>query len=55
MNRTVTFKQEDTSGHGHQPVLDTKKNRLTDRDFDFDASIGYNYACTKGTQQQRVY
>jgi hypothetical protein len=40
MDRTVTFKQEDTSGHEPQPRLDTKTDRLTDRqsqcDFDFD-------------------
>jgi hypothetical protein len=39
MDRTVTFKQEETSGHEPQPGLDTKTDRLTDRqsqrDFDF--------------------
>jgi hypothetical protein len=29
MNRTVTFKQEETSGHEPQPGLDTKTDRLT--------------------------
>jgi hypothetical protein len=40
MDRTVTFKQEETSGHEPQPGLDTGADRLTDRqsqcDFDFD-------------------
>jgi hypothetical protein len=40
MDRTVTFKQEETSGHEPQPGLDTETDRLTDRqsqcDFDFD-------------------
>jgi hypothetical protein len=40
MDRTVTLKQEETSGHEPQPELDTKTDRLTDRqsqcDFDFD-------------------
>jgi hypothetical protein len=40
MDRTVTFRQEETSGHEPQPGLDTKTDRLTDRqsqcDFDFD-------------------
>jgi hypothetical protein len=40
MDRTVTFKQEETSGHEPQPGLDTKTDRLTDRqsqcDFDSD-------------------
>jgi hypothetical protein len=39
MDRTVTFKQEETSGYELQPGLDTKTDRLTDRqsqcDFDF--------------------
>jgi hypothetical protein len=39
MDRAVTFKQEETSGHEPQPGLDTKSDRLTDRqsqcDFDF--------------------
>jgi hypothetical protein len=42
MDRTVTFKQEETSGHEPQPGLDTKTDRLIDRqsqcDFDFDWS-----------------
>jgi hypothetical protein len=29
MNRTITFKQEETSGHEPQPGLDTKTDRLT--------------------------
>jgi hypothetical protein len=40
MGRTVTFKQEETSGHESQLGLDTKTDRLTDNqlqcDFDFD-------------------
>jgi hypothetical protein len=30
MDRTVTFKKEETSGHEPQPGLDTKTDRLTD-------------------------
>jgi hypothetical protein len=41
MDRTVTFNQEETSGHAPQPGLDTKTHRLTDRqsqcDFDFES------------------
>jgi hypothetical protein len=40
MNRTVTFKQEEASGHVPQPGLHTKTDRLTDRQsqcyFDFE-------------------
>jgi hypothetical protein len=40
MDRTVTFIEKETSGHEHQPGLDNKTGRLTDRqsqrDFDFD-------------------
>jgi hypothetical protein len=40
MDRTVTFKQEEASGHEPQPGLDTKTDRQTDRqsqcDFDFE-------------------
>jgi hypothetical protein len=38
MDRTVTFKQEETSGHEPQPGIDTKTDRLTDRQSqcDFD-------------------
>jgi hypothetical protein len=40
MDRTVTFKQEEKSGHEHQPGLDTKTDRLADRqsqcDFDLN-------------------
>jgi hypothetical protein len=40
MDRTVTFKEEETSGHEPQPGPDTKTDRLTDRqsqcDFDFE-------------------
>jgi hypothetical protein len=43
MDRTVTFKHEETSGHEPQPGLDTKTNRLIDRqsqcDFDFDFDL----------------
>jgi hypothetical protein len=45
-DRTVTFKQEETFGHEPQPGLDTKTDRLTDRqsqcDFDFDVEGEYN-------------
>jgi hypothetical protein len=30
MDRTVTFKQEEKSGHEHQMGLDTKADGLTD-------------------------
>jgi hypothetical protein len=30
MNRTITFKQEETSGYEPQPVLDTKTDKQTD-------------------------
>jgi hypothetical protein len=40
MDRTVTYKQEEISGHEPQMGLDTKIDRLTDCqlqcDFDFD-------------------
>jgi hypothetical protein len=40
MDRTLTFKEEETSSHEHQPGLDTKTDSLTDRqsqcDFDFE-------------------
>jgi hypothetical protein len=41
MDRTVTFKQEETSGHEPQPGLDTKTDRLTDRQSqcDFDLTL----------------
>jgi hypothetical protein len=43
MGRTVTFKQEETSGHEPQPGFDTKTDRLIDRqsqcDVDFDLLI----------------
>jgi hypothetical protein len=39
-DRTVTFKQEETSGHESQPGFDAKTDRLIDRqsqcDFDFE-------------------
>jgi hypothetical protein len=39
MDRTVTFKEEETSGYEPQPGLDTTTDRLTDPqsqcDFDF--------------------
>jgi hypothetical protein len=42
MDRAVTFKQEEISGHEPQMELKTKRDRLTDRqlqcDFDFDLS-----------------
>jgi hypothetical protein len=40
VDRTVTFKQQEKSGHEPQPGLDTKTDRMTDRqsqwDFDFE-------------------
>jgi hypothetical protein len=43
MDRTVTFKQEETSGHEPHPGLDTMTDRLTDRqsqcDFDIDIDL----------------
>jgi hypothetical protein len=43
MDRTVTFKQEETSGNEPQLGLDTKTDRLTDYqsqcDFDFDFGL----------------
>jgi hypothetical protein len=43
MDRTVTFKQEETSDHKPQPGLDTKTDRLTHRqsqcDFDYDFDL----------------
>jgi hypothetical protein len=36
MDTTVTFKQEETSGHEPQPGLDTKTDRLTDRQSQCD-------------------
>jgi hypothetical protein len=48
MDGTVTFKQEETSGHEPQPGLDTMTDRLTDRqsqcDFDFDY-CGFQASC----------
>jgi hypothetical protein len=35
MERTVTFKQEETSGHEPQLALDTDTDRLTDRQIQF--------------------
>jgi hypothetical protein len=37
MDRTVTFKQEDTSVHEPQPGLDTKTDRLADRQLQCDS------------------
>jgi hypothetical protein len=43
MDMTVIFKQEETSGHEPQPGLDTKTEKLTDRqsqcNFDFDFEL----------------
>jgi hypothetical protein len=45
MDRTVTFKQEEISGHDPQQGLDTKTDRLTDRqsqcDFDSDFDLSH--------------
>jgi hypothetical protein len=40
MDRTVTFKQEETSGHDPQSGLDTKTDRLTDRQSQYDFDFG---------------
>jgi hypothetical protein len=57
MDRTVTFKQEETPGQEPQPGLDIKTDRLTDRQLqcDSDANISHNYACIKRTPQRRFY
>jgi hypothetical protein len=41
MDRTVTFKQEETSGHEFQPGLDTKTDRLPDRQLQCDSDSDY--------------
>jgi hypothetical protein len=50
MGRAVIFKQEETSGHEPQPGLDTKTDRLTDRqsqcDFDFEKKTEEKRLCT---------
>jgi hypothetical protein len=43
MDRTVTFKQEETSGHESQPGLDTKTDRLTDRQSQCDLDFNSDY------------
>jgi hypothetical protein len=56
MDRTVTFKQEETSGHEPQSGLDTKTDRLTDRqsqcDFDFDLKSSVLWDIAKLSQLQ---
>jgi hypothetical protein len=37
VDRTVTFKQEETSGHEFQSGLDTKTDKLTDRQLQCDS------------------
>jgi hypothetical protein len=46
MDRTVTFKQEETSGHEPQPGLDTKIDRLTDRQSQCDFDLHMHNVCT---------
>jgi hypothetical protein len=36
MDKTVTFKQEEISGHDPQSVLDTKTDKLIDRQLHCD-------------------
>jgi hypothetical protein len=52
MDRTVTFKQEETSGHETQPGLDTKTDRLTDRQSqcDFDSDLKEFNPCGGGVE-----
>jgi hypothetical protein len=56
MDRTVTFKQEETSGHEPQTGLDTKTDRLTDRqlqsDFEFDFDLSPDEDCSGEGQHQ---
>jgi hypothetical protein len=58
MDRTETFKQEEISGHEPQVGLDTKTDRLTDRqsqcDFDF-ASGSHSCACIRRKLRQLLY
>jgi hypothetical protein len=44
MDSTVTFKQEEKSGHEPQSGLDTKTDRLTDRQLQCDSDSDCN-AC----------
>jgi hypothetical protein len=46
MDRTVTFKQEETSGHDPQPGLDTKTDRLTDRQSQCDFNFYFEISLT---------
>jgi hypothetical protein len=54
MDTTVTFKQEETSGHEPQSGLDTKTDRLTDLqsqcyfDFDLFKSVEFRGASLPG-------
>jgi hypothetical protein len=45
MDRTVTFKQEETSGHEPHPELDTKTDRLTDRQSQCDSDYFEGVVC----------
>jgi hypothetical protein len=42
MDRTVIFKQEETSGHEPQSGLDTKADKLTDRQLQCDSESDTN-------------
>jgi hypothetical protein len=46
MDRTETFKQEEISGHEPQTGLDTKIDRLTDRQSQYDCNSDSN-PCTE--------
>jgi hypothetical protein len=54
MDRTVTFKQEETSGHEPRTGLDTKTDRLTDRqsqcDSDSDSDKNSSNPCGGGAE-----
>jgi hypothetical protein len=54
MDRTATFTQKKTSGHEPQLGLETKTDRLTDRqlqhDFDFDFGFEYDWLISKLTE-----
>jgi hypothetical protein len=41
MDRRVTFKQEEISGHEPQSGLDTKTDRLTDRQSQCDLDLTF--------------
>jgi hypothetical protein len=56
MDRTVTLKQEETSGHEPQSGLDTKTDRLTDRQslVTLTLIIGSSVVVKLSTERQPV-